>query len=214
MPSHRLPIAPRIPALIFLNGPAGSGKSLLAEHLVSLDRGFTIYHHASPLWAMLDAIVGDDPETREPFDFNRPSVKASFVRWTGRLAQNESGTRIPTYREALIQLGQWVRDTFGPGTLSRLAGDAAADYLENGMESIIFPAIRTPEDLSMLLPRAAAQDCLLIRLFRDGCTWDNDLGGYLDPSTLDIPHVDIENNSTPEDLFAAALLAIGAYDEQ
>jgi len=190
--------------MIFLNGPAGSGKSTIADHLVSLDRGFTVHHHASPLWAMLDAIVGLDPTTEEPYEFNDPAVKAAFVPWS-------SGDNIPTFREALISLGEWTRNTFGPETLSRLAADAAADYLRN-FDSVIFPAVRTREDLSCLIdPNIASSEYLLIRLSRRSCDWRGDLGGYLDPVALGIPSVDIVNDGTIEDMLAQVLLAIGVY---
>lgn len=191
--------------MIFLNGPAGSGKSTIADHLVSLDRGFTVHHHASPLWAMLDAIVGLSPETDEPYDFNDPAVKAAVV------PNCQPGFSPPTFREALISLGEWTRNTFGPETLSRLAADAAADYLRN-FDSVIFPAVRTHEDLSCLIdPNIASSEYLLIRLFRKNCDWRGDLGGYLDPVALGIPSVDIINDGTIEDMLTQVLLAIGVY---
>jgi hypothetical protein len=206
MPVHKFPIAPRIPSMIFLNGPAGSGKSTIADHLVSLDRGFTVHHHASPLWTMLDAIVGVDPTTDEPYDFNDPAVKAAVV------PNCQPGFASPTFREALISIGKWTRDTFGPETLSRLAADAAADYLRN-FDSVIFPAVRTQEDLSCLIdPNIASSEYLLIRLFRKNCDWYGDLGGYLDIPRLGIPSVDIVNDGTPEELLAHVLGAIGVYE--
>lgn len=205
MPSHRFTLPDRVPALIFLNGPAGSGKSAIAEHLVSLDRGFTIYHHASPLWAMLDQIVGADPSTGEPYDFNAPSVKVSFVPWSGKPCDPEAH---PTFRDALVSLGAWTRDMFGPETFSRIAAAATNDLLAS-FDSVIFPAIRTPEDLSCLLDRASPQDYLLIRLFRPSCDWRGDLGGYLDPSKFSVPSIDIHNDGTLEDLFEKVLSALG-----
>lgn len=208
MTPHRFPIAPRVPSLIYLNGPAGSGKSALAEHLVSLDRGMTIYHHASPLWAMLDQIVGNNPETDAPYDFNDGELKKSPVLWSGKLSSYSSA---PTYREALIALGYWTRNTFGPETLSRLAAESTRGLLVH-YDSVIFPGIRTPEDLSHLVPAADPQESLLIRIFRPSHTWDNDLGSYLDPEKLDIPHVDLHNDGSLEDFFASALVALGAHE--
>ena len=150
-----------------------------------------------------------NPETQEPFDFNEPAVKASLVPWAGG-AQNIAA--VPTFREALVSLGHWTRNTFGAQTFSRLAADAAADALVH-FDSVIFPAVRTPDDLSRLIdPNIDRSEYLLIRLFRDTCDWRGDLGGYLSPLDLNIPHIDIHNNGSLEDLFAAVLSAIGAHE--
>lgn len=205
MPPHRFPLADRVPALIFLNGPAGSGKSAIAEYLSSLDRGFTIYHHATPLWTMLDQIVGDDPATGEPYDFSAPAVKSAYVPWNGKPCDPEVH---PTFRDALVSLGAWTRDMFGAETFSSIAAAATHELLQK-FDSVVFPAIRTPEDISRLLDRADRSDYLLIRLFRPSCDWRGDLGGYLDPSKFDIPSIDIHNDGTLEDLYAKVLSALG-----
>lgn len=202
MPSHRFVIEPRLPALIFLNGPAGSGKSTLADHLATLDRGVAIYHHASPLWAMLDQIVLGPEDS--PMDFSDPAVKLSPLPWAGPGASSSP----LTYRDALVSLGNWVRATFGPETLSRLASESTRDLLVHH-ETVVYPAVRTLEDISRLVPAAGPQNCILVRIFRDGYSWDGDLGGYLEPATLGIPHVDVFNNSTIEDFFFSALSALG-----
>jgi hypothetical protein len=195
-------IAPRLPTLIFLNGPAGSGKTTLAEALVARDPdAVTQYHHASPLWAMMDCLTSIDPETDAENwkDYNDPEVKAAPIPFAGPRLPD----LIPTYRDALISLGQWSRDTFGPWALARLAVTATREYLTSGFSTVVFPACRTMEDIELLAAVAGPKNCLLVRLFRDGHSFASDLGDYIPENYLRLPTVDLHNSGTVEDLLLA-----------
>jgi len=201
-PITLLPITPRMPALIFLNGPAGVGKSTLANRLVEIaSHGEIIqYHHASPLWAMLDCLITNEANPNEPFfDYSGPKIKASPISWAGPTIPS----KLPTYRDALVSLGQWARDTFGPWALANAALTATRECLHAGFSTIVFPACRTLEDLELLVAAAGSQNCLLIRIFRDGHSFANDLGSYLPERPLGVPTVDLHNSGSLEDFYSA-----------
>lgn len=195
----RFPLTPRIPALIFLNGPAGSGKSTLADYLCSLDRGMTQYHHATPLWSLADILLGigdaiDPQDDPLHWSYSEPEVKSRLIR--------------PGYsvRQLLIDLGQFVRTKLGPEYLSEIASRETHQMLLE-FDTVIFPAVRTLEDVSRLIPGAGAENCLLLRLSREGCSWTGDLGSYID--LPGVRTVDIENNFSFDDLYARVLAEIG-----
>lgn len=187
-------IPPRFPSLIYLNGPAGSGKTTLADYLCSLDPGIIVYHHATPLWHMADVIQSALHPDKEIIDFNLQDVKSLSLR-------SDDSSPL-TWRDFLLHQGAYIREAFGASILSTIAAAEARHYLLTNRDTVIFPAIRTLDDLSSLLPLVPLKDQLLLRIERSGCSWEGDLGGYITP---DITSVTIRNDNSLQDFFNTAV---------
>lgn len=206
-------LTPTIPRLIFLNGPSQSGKTTIANMLIDLDAGIEVYHHAQPLWAMLECIQsgGDfsgDP-TDEP-DYESQEFKDSLVPFYPGLKQSMNP---PTQREVLIQLGRWVRAAFGNEKLGAMAATWTGSALDF-CDSVVYPAVRTPDDLGPLVRAAGKDACILLRIYRTGCEFTGDVGDYINPHDVDsaaygLRTVDIHNDGTEDELKAAVLKALG-----
>lgn len=187
-----------LPSMIYLNGPAGSGKTTLANLLQTAYPSVAQVQFPLPLWEIADSILhqsGQLKDTDEPFDFASQDIKASIIEG--------SGPPPTTWRDFLIEQGYLLRKHFGPDILSRIAAQSSKTLFMQGIQTIIYPNVRTMEDLTTLIPLAPKREQVLIRLEREGKTWDGDLGGYLD--TVPFLTITLSNNSTPEELLKTAL---------
>ena len=185
------------PTLIYLNGPSTSGKTTLADKLISLDeKSILQYHFATPLWTVCDTLLEHrlsiNTGADAPLDFNSQEVKES----------RPFASALKTWREILIDLGNVTRNAFGSDYFSHAAAIATETMLLNGIETIIFPTTRTLDDLSELVKLVPKRNQLLIRIERDGTSFENDIGNYLYP---EIPSITMENNGTLDEFYTSVI---------
>ncbi len=154
--------------LIALNGPAGCGKDTAANLLSPL--GYSSYKISSSLkMALAHLIPVMDIE------------KSKDVELVPGLS----------VRKALISLSEdWVKPTFGTEWFGKL--------LANNLPRYGFGCISDSRFLEELEPILLSHQVVLIRLHREGCTFDGDSGSYLYPSNVRC--FDISNNGSKEDL--------------
>lgn len=186
-----------LPSMIYLNGPKGSGKTTLANLLQTAYPSVAQVQFPLPLWEIADSILhqsGRLKDTDEPLDFASQEVKAKLIN---------PDRRPETWRDFLIAQGKLLRNYFGHDILSRIAAESSKVLFMQNIQTIIYPNVRTMEDLASLIPLAPKREQVLIRLERDGTTWDGDLGSYLD--TVPFMTITLSNNSTPEELLKTAL---------
>jgi len=110
-------VAPRLhlPLVIALTGPAGSGKSTAARHLVST-HGYTLVKFAGPLKAMMRMVGLADREIEGDL---KEEPSAVLCGKTPRYAMQTLGT-------------EWGRDIIGPDFWANVWFDMAADVLDQG----------------------------------------------------------------------------------
>lgn len=186
-------IAARFPRLIYLNGPAGSGKTSLCNHLKAIDPGITSYHFAEPLWLMANELRNAMDPFSEDLDFDTQQAKATRM----------DGPATSLWREYLVDEANVLRKHLGPDVLGRIALPTVASYLqEGGFDTVILPATRTKEDMFHLMGLVNPRDQVLIRIERSVSSWANDNGSYLVP---DIPSITLSNDGTLLDFFSTAI---------
>jgi len=103
------------PSVIALAGPAGSGKSTAARHLIE-QHGYTLVKFAGPLKAMMRAIGLTDEH-----------IEGSLKEVPCKLLCGK------TPRWAMQSIGSnWARDMIGPDLWRNIWFDTAADVLDQG----------------------------------------------------------------------------------
>lgn len=185
-----------LPTLIYINGPKGCGKTTLAEALCSYSAGVCQVQFPTPLWEIADGILhqlGRMNDTEEPLDFTSQDIKASVISPGGTV----------TWRSFLVEQANVLRKYFGPTVLGDIASRSAKSLLLQGMDTVVFPNVRTDEDLIPLVPLVGRRQQILIRIERNGCDWSNDNGHYIAPKGL--VSITLSNNTTPAELIMSAL---------
>lgn len=189
-----------LPKLIYINGPKGCGKTTLADLLTTTNpNGICQVQFPMPLWEIADGmlhLMGRLSDTDPPLDFASPDVKAAMIN-----PNDMPGG--PRWRDFLVDQANLLRKYFGPQVLGIIAARSTSIYEMQGMDTIIFPNIRTHDDLIPLLPLAPRRDQVLIRLEREGATFEGDNGSYISPEG--ILSITLSNNGTTTELLTAAL---------
>ena len=169
--------------IFLLNGPPGAGKDTAAEYLA--------YHHcgrvmkfAQPLKDAATAIYcGNDPKIFQEYDtFERKSKpEARFFGLSCRQAQINIS-------ESFLKL---IHDNriFGNILSSRIS-----DLRDNNCEDNIFVSDSgfRPE-AEVLVEKFGAENVILIRLHREGHTYEGDSRSYISLADLGVREFDIEN---------------------
>jgi hypothetical protein len=186
--------------VIFINGPAGSGKDT-AGKLIELctydvpQGGIAPMVHlmkfAAPLKRAVHALLGIENATIDAYE--GPAKEEQHAEFFG-----------VTPRQAYIAMSEklakplWGQDFFG------LVAMRAA--LRHPHSMVVFTDSGFAREAMPLIAQVGTKRCLLIRLHRDGKTFEGDIRSYID---LDgVQTVDIENNGTTEDLKTALKMAV------
>lgn len=186
-----------LPCIIYINGPAQSGKTTLADALQRQALSASVVQLPFPLWEIADLVLrstGQLKDVDEPLDFASQAVKAALII--------PEGTH--RWRDFLVEQANLLRKFFGPDVLSRICAETSHKLFIRGIDTIIYPNVRTTEDVAALIPLAPKREQVLIQLHRDGTTWENDNGYYL-PALPGILTLSLPNNGTPAEMITMAL---------
>lgn len=210
------------PSVIFLCGPKGVGKSTLALALQRhfrnnlyvdymmlgcsepLNRATVALHYSSdPFIDLKDQAIRKEPLPNfahvKKFDDTMVEVKGQMVR--------DMEARPYVLRDWQIGLGNFIRNTLGKDALSRILLHIMKEN-EQYYLGFILEGVRFPEDIDTMLEHFGKENCVLIRIHRDGLSFEGDLGGYLnDPGCAAF---DVENNATLDDLLTQTLEKLNA----
>lgn len=173
--------------VVILNGPALSGKDVAAKEMCSLfcGEGIPSYHKQfkDRLIDITCAIYGisgcewDNLYTREGKE--KPYSKLGGL----------------TPRQALIHVSEdIIKPNFGPDFFGR----AAAQSLQEGLN--IFSDGGFIEEVRPLISVAGVSNILIIRIFRDGYSFEGDSRNYF-PLDFGPLVVDVHNNGTEQEYF-------------
>jgi hypothetical protein len=185
-----------LPYVLLLNGPKGCGKTTIAKILQDMDSAIAIVDMPDPLReALYDMCYTLDQRlSTQELDWDSQDFKNAHVPGVSKQVTN---------RQALVALGHFVRDLFGTDFLSRRAVAAIREN-RDVFNAFIIPNIRTPDELISFREAFKPERMLLVRVYREGHTWEGDLGGYISDET--IPTIDIRNREGTPDLMVAELL--------
>lgn len=165
--------------VVFINGPAGSGKDTVARFCVEVF-GARHYKVSSPLKKALGAFFSLSHE-----DYNR-LFETSDKDQPAPLLYND------TPRQALISFSEeWVKKRYDNTVLGRLA----IRFLKTASQSpfTCFSDSGFRSECEPIVRWLGPKNCLVIQLYREGHTYEGDSRGYLDLSDIGVTTAELRN---------------------
>lgn len=171
---------------VLINGPPGCGKDTLVNGLAAYIQ-FMHLKVSSPLKRMLAAMLNVDTRWIE-------ENKDEKVKLLGNI----------TVRQALIDMSEkYMKPLYGEDVMGRIASDVGR-YSASRL-TITSDSGFTVES-ERIIYNAGKINCIIIRVHRDGCTFDGDSRGWM-PDGLCWTY-DIYNDTTKDQLVMFALRII------
>lgn len=197
-----------------LNGPPRSGKDYAGELIATAPAALGLA--AGPkvhvdkfarrlkesAHALYGIFVGLRPAPHDHFENRKDAALPHFF---GR-----------SPREVYIALSErHMKAMHGRGIFGRLlAEDLEAEFPSRGsgleLDELIVTDSGFREEAEALLEHLRPSSCRLVRLRREGCTFDGDSRSYLDLSDLGVPCLDVENPGDRAGLLSNLVEALGA----
>lgn len=163
-----------MPKIILLNGPARSGKDFAAAHLMDATKDDDPVHLklSTPLKVMASEILAESCEDLE-------KIKEQTL---------DFGV---SYRDVQIMLFESIAQAF---TKSWLGQAMTRKIKKLDANTIIVSDAGRDEEIEPLIRAFGAKNILIVQIFRDGCSFDNDIRYYItDPR---VKRVTVYNDST------------------
>jgi hypothetical protein len=171
--------------IVFLNGPSGSGKDTVARELTPYLE-FRHLKFASPLKRAAAGLL--DIELRSVEDFKDKPVSLL----------NEA-----TLRTHLIDYFDFLAGAYGSDILGRILWK---EIQNSARPLIVVSDSGKEEEVSYVVRRAGAKNCLVLRIHRKGYGFEGDNRQYLTEQVC--PSRDVWNDSTKEQVTMFALHCI------
>lgn len=164
--------------IVILNGPAGCGKDTIAD---ILHKEYDFLHHAMKSSLVVAAAGLAGITLNQMYSLLNRNTKDSFNHFLGM-----------TPREWLIEVSEnIVKPRFGASTFGTREAIRCQREIGAGNQSIVYSDGGFPEELLSMATLLGEENILLVRLRRDGYTFDGDSRNYLDPIG-DMPYLDIK----------------------
>jgi hypothetical protein len=168
--------------VVFINGPAGSGKDTVAGILSDVF-GYRTLKMVAPAEEAFKAFFGLDDETYRRMREQEKAVPQE--RLFGR-----------TPRRCLISISEeWAKPAFGADVFGRLAGIKVS---ASGSLRIAFSDAGFKEEILVASQDPSISKSVLIRMHRSGKTFDGDSRSYV--RGFDFPELDVYNDGTLHEL--------------
>jgi len=166
--------------VIFLNGPPGCGKDEAAKALYTNGQG--------TLRSMID------PVRRAVIDVFDLSVEERKACEAEKDAPQECLHGM-SWREALIWFAEDVlKPKFGKAFLGHLlVKDLSATLPNTKHQTAIISGVGFEAECLPVISMVSAERCLLIRITRQGCTYENDSRSYIELEQYGVTCVDLNN---------------------
>lgn len=179
--------------VIILNGPPGSGKDAIAD-VMSHNVMWQHVRIKSKLFSQAIEISGIDPS-----DWH--------IRYEDRKLKETPWDRLGglSQRQFLIKISEeWVKPVFGKDFYGKEAGKYALEDITNGY-TLVYSDGGFQEEFDAIKSIVGEDNILLVRLHRDGTSWEGDSRGYLKNPGRE---VDIENNGTIQEVIESIKMEI------
>ena len=186
--------------VILFNGPPRSGKDTVAtrvwgDYLTNTKYEVEYERFSFPL---KKGLAGFFDVPYDEFGNNIMEADKDLPRLPNR----------KTYRQAQISFSEdWAKKFFGPNIFGELMVERINTFVA-GVESGGIPLILIPdsgfiEELEPIVGAFGPSAVAVVKMFREGCTYEGDSRSYLSQERLDrmgVHTVRLYNDSTPEDL--------------
>ena len=173
--------------IILLNAPPNTGKDTIADYVVE-KYGFTKEQFKTPLFTIAAALLGMPLE-----DF---LLKYQDRQWK----ESKHSLLGISIRELLIKISEeWTKPLLG----NRAFGVLAAERMQHNT-NYIFSDSGFIEELDPIVEKFGAENIIVVRIMREGCSYAGDSRGYLKYEHLLGMGVETPlfiNNGTKEDMF-------------
>lgn len=195
--------------VIILNGPPDSGKDAAIKGILNEVEVDGWYHQMfkTPLYEITAAIY------RIPLD--------TFVEWATDRELKERPTSALnglSPRQALIEVSEEViKPYYGKGYFGEAAAmDVKSTPTHPNGTYIMFSDGGFVEEAIPVFDVVGRENSLVIRLHREGRTYEGDSRRYLQPEDFnrEVEFVDVDNDSTEADLVRNVLVAIQEFVER
>jgi len=168
--------------IVFFNGPPRVGKDTLVMGLLSTFPTSRNIKFSTPLKTALPVFFGLTQAQIDALEQNKDTPRNYFL---GK-----------SWRDVQISLSEeWAKPTFG----KRVFGDITKNIIENEDDANIFLISDSgfQEEAAALVEQFGKENCLLIRLKREGTNFDNDSRSYWE-NIFDIKEITLYNDKSIE----------------
>jgi ATPase family associated with various cellular activities (AAA) len=170
--------------IIMLNGPPGSGKTLAVRALSAALEKVRVYAMKAPMVEAIKAMYGLTDQQWEQLDEHPTKDKITPVLLGS------------TAREVQISMFiNYLRETHGEDALGKLAVLALRSSI---MRYVIIDGVGREAEVHPLIKHFHASQCLLLKFYREGYSFDGDVRSYIDLENYGVTTVDVHNNSEKE----------------
>ncbi len=164
--------------IVILNGPAGCGKDTIAD---ILHKEYDFLHHAMKTSLVVAAAAIAGIPIGQMHSLLHRNTKDNYNHYLGMSPRNW-----------LIEVSEnIIKPQFGSGFFGSREAIRCQREIAAGNQSIVYSDGGFPEELQAMATVLGEDNILLVRLRRDGYTFDGDSRNYLDPIG-DMPYLDIK----------------------
>ena len=203
--------------LVVFNAPARAGKNIAADHMCkvinTIDNNFVAHHRAfkdelikvcaNTLGVSTEGFMEGYSETLGEFAkrkgrklYSYEDENSWYKDYTGTILQRIRGNQY-SKREFLIHMSENVikpsfgKDAFGKAFVSSLPEEGVVFVSDSGF----------PEELKPVIDHVGADNILIIRIQRNGCSFEGDSRDYLTPEMFEqnIKFFQVVNNVSEEE---------------
>lgn len=161
-----VPKAPH--CVIFLNGPISSGKDTAAAAILRHpDVSARVYAMKTPMYRALQGLF-DIPDH-------------TFKRLVNEYKEGETPHMLGDIpRSALISLSEeWIKERYGKDALGKLALRTLTKA--TGVRLTVISDCGFVDEMRPIVEHYGVQNCALVHLYREGCSFVGDSRSYVDP---------------------------------
>ena len=182
--------------IVLINAPAGAGKDEAAKHIQTNSVKTKHMEFKECLFSLVKLV----------YNISDKDWDTMYTRENKELPHDVLNGLSP--RQALIHMSEDViKPSFGKNFFGDWIRKQINQYEGYGFVRFIFSDSGFPEEAQALVDAFGAENVTVIRVFRDGCSYEGDSRSYLEPEMLSsgVSWIDVDNDSSLEDYLSRML---------
>jgi len=195
-----------LPHFLFINGPAGSGKSTLSRMICESNSEAFPEAFATPIREMIWSVFFPEYVVDKPFDLKDGTIKSTAITKLAKLTE-DGLLGGPTVRQTMIEFSEtFMKRLFGQDIFGRLLWNRCCEQTQFYSTFVVDDSGFVPE-AQYVVGRVGPSACHLIRLHRRGCDYSGDSRGYI--SLPGVQTLDLHNDGSPDAMMQTLQLEFG-----